>query len=181
MLIGISGKIRSGKDTLGGCLAPYGYQNRKFADKLKQVCSLLSSLPYEYFEQQDLKDTYIPALELTCRQMLQQFGTDVCRNWKPDIWVNALLSEYHRDDNWVITDVRFPNEADAIRGAGGILVRLNAPYATISNHLSETALDKYEHYKVVVDMRNYAFDEMEILASTIAELVREPILETIYL
>lgn len=181
MLIGISGKIGSGKDTLGGCLALYGYQNRKFASKLKQICSLLSGLPYEYFEKQDLKDTYISAFEITCREMLQQFGTDVCRNWKSDIWVQALFADYRMIDNWVITDVRFPNEADAIRHEGGVMIRLNALYAKKSVHLSETALDDYPRFDIIVDMNNYTLDEMPILASTIVELVQEPILETIRL
>jgi len=45
--------------------------------------------------------------------------------------------------NWIVTDVRFPNEVEAIKKAGGTVIRIdriNNPHPT-SNHISETALD----------------------------------------
>ena len=46
--------------------------------------------------------------------------------------------------NWVITDVRFPNEAKAIKDRNGLLVRLESNRCDeTALHLSETALDNY--------------------------------------
>ena len=62
--------------------------------------------------------------------------------------------------NWIITDVRFPNEAKAIKDRGGIVIRVNRTYYTedkkyiigydpFETHPSETALDDYEFDYVI--------------------------------
>ena len=79
----------------------------------------------------------------TPRLLLQHIGTELFRNQIIDgIWVNALMSEYKAKEelvgttpeniqwgevypNWVITDVRFPNEADAIKEKNGFIIRVN--------------------------------------------------------
>lgn len=43
--------------------------------------------------------------------------------------------------NWIITDMRFPNELQAVKDRGGITIRVNRPGLVESNHLSETILD----------------------------------------
>ena len=57
--------------------------------------------------------------------------------------------------NWIITDVRFPNEAQAIKDRGGILIRINRDNGTraidVNAHLSETALDDYDGFDYVID------------------------------
>ena len=86
-------------------------------------------------------------VKLTPRKLLQLLGTDCGRNIiNPNIWVNALFADYKaynivkepidgfRKDftvldskypNWIITDVRFPNEAQAIKDRGGIVIRVD--------------------------------------------------------
>ena len=62
---------------------------------------------------------------MTPRKMLQQVGTDLFRNQlHPNTWVNATFANYH-DNNWIITDVRFPNELEAIKKHNGITIRIN--------------------------------------------------------
>ena len=117
---------------------------------------------------------YIEKVEqrLTPRLLLQLLGTECGRKIiHPNIWVNSLMSEYKPIEefstvypNWVITDVRFPNELRAIKEKGGITIRVNRPkYAYESdlpekssplqhaergkelyNHPSEIALDNAE-------------------------------------
>lgn len=80
---------------------------------------------------------------LTVRKLLQEFGTEVGREIHPNFWVNVLFSEYKAKSlknnpqlnvadysnsefpNWIITDVRFPNELKAIKDRGGITIRIN--------------------------------------------------------
>jgi len=107
---------------------------------------------------------------LTPRLLLQLLGTQCGREIiHPDIWVNALMADYKDykfnqaellagalqaglNSNWIITDVRFPNEVKAIKNRDGIVVRVDRPIAGIlSNHESETSLDNYkdfDHYIV---------------------------------
>ena len=61
-----------------------------------------------------------------------------------------------RESNWIITDVRFPNEAQAIKDRGGIVIRVNRldvdKFTTNfpqTLHPSETALDDYKFDHVI--------------------------------
>jgi hypothetical protein len=98
---------------------------------------------------------------MTVRDFLQRLGTDALRQGlHPNTWVNALMMEYKevcfvgKDSegadlfsypNWIITDCRFPNEATAIKNAGGIIVRVNRPGVNAVNaHPSEVALSHWQ-------------------------------------
>lgn len=218
---------------------------------MKEVCSLLTGIPVEDFEKEEVKSSYLgeewnkwyvlysknvgsslvskfePEIKyyfsskkeckdfcdknrytgvqsnkllishtlekITVRQMLQYIGTDLFRDkFHPNTWVNALMKDYkpvpnpkNRDylsingemvdvgmsydrkeyPNWIITDVRFPNETQAIKDRGGIVIRVDRPIKVegmyekdkagfdvlnytvnrpISMHESETALDDYK-------------------------------------
>jgi hypothetical protein len=87
---------------------------------------------------------------LTPRLLLQLLGTECGRDIiHPNIWINALFSKYkHRPmleyPSWIITDVRFINEVEAIKERGGIIIRVNNPNVESTDiHISETELDNY--------------------------------------
>lgn len=87
----------------------------------------------------------IGGLEITSvRQMLQIIGTDLIRRYVPDWHVMRLMEDidsYPSDKLIAIDDVRFPNEAQAIRNAGGKVFYIIRPdNIDISNHISETSL-----------------------------------------
>ena len=56
MIIGISGKARSGKDTAGSFLVLQGFRRISFGDTLKRVISEAFDLPIKIFINDDLKD-----------------------------------------------------------------------------------------------------------------------------
>ena len=111
---------------------------------------------------------------LTPRKLLQLIGTEAGRQIiHPNIWVSALFADYKKIaynwdcdgnttvegyPNWIITDVRFTNEAQAIKDRGGILIRINR-HQYLENglgirkdeHLSETALDDYDGFDYVIE------------------------------
>lgn len=101
----------------------------------------------------------------TIRQLLQKFGTEVGRNISPNLWVDALMNDYIKakldgyEEDWIVTDVRFENEAEAIRENGGILIRLNRNTGSNDQHPSETALDNYKNFDLVID-NNGTIDEL---------------------
>jgi len=174
-LIGISGKMGSGKDTLSIVInyvadnfAPesianweqpvneFTYANKKYSEKLKyMVCFLIgcdrSDLEDREFKEKELGEEWDG---LTPRKLLQLLGTEAGRHIiHPNIWVNALFADYEKDSNWIITDVRFPNEAEAIKDKGGILIRIERPQLIERDfeHLSETALDDYDGFDYVIN------------------------------
>ena len=107
-------------------------------------------------------------VKLTPRKLLQLLGTEAGRQIiHPNIWVNALFADFENNksdwlsatnSNWIITDVRFPNEAKAVKDRGGILIRINRPQYLDNGlvirkdeHLSETALDDYDGFDYVIE------------------------------
>jgi len=115
---------------------------------------------------------------MTVREFLQKLGTNALRNGLHDnVWVNALFADYklieYGDDeqghypNWVITDTRFPNEAQAIKDKGGIVIRVDRPgVSPINDHPSEIGLDSWKFdYKIVnnSDLFKLKFDIFNIL------------------
>lgn len=255
-LIGISGKIGSGKDTVGyiimhlvarskGCKTinwpikeaynslelKSGWQIKKYAYKLKQIASLLTGIPVEDFEKQEVKDSYLGEewnkinkyvskefkgthqefdkyievnkdniilssinqkskvkfgdetygfyymlkeriTKLIVREFLQKLGTDAIRNnIHSNTWINALFADYkekfignitrkdsienkdnYKYPSWIITDVRFPNEAEAIIARNGTLIRVNRENNNIKDiHPFETALDNFGLFTYKID------------------------------
>jgi hypothetical protein len=203
MILGINGKIGSGKDTVGSIIQYltsdykeiYGYLEwvervkiyssfpyspwkvKKFAGKLKEIAALLTGCTIEQLEDQEFKKQplgfdwssgHCVGAASTYRELLQLLGTEIMRDRvHPNVWVNALMADYtskiaedHQfiDDgkthilyltypDWIITDMRFPNELEAVKAKDGITIRVhrdihkgNAHIAPIP-HASETALD----------------------------------------
>lgn len=140
--------------------------------------------------------------ELICstpRLLLQLIGTQIGRNIiHTNIWVNATMVDYKpngvpynslgdlyddlkhcpsqtKNPDWIITDTRFPNEADAVKSKGGINIRLNRLGDGILGqvaHASETALDNYT-FDYVID-NNGTIEDLIIKVKEI--LIKENIL-----
>jgi hypothetical protein len=131
MIISVSGKIGSGKDTVAKIIQDatpyYNWEVKKFAGKLKYVATLLSGIPMEKWEDQEFKQTEMsPEWGMTYREFLQRIGTEAMRNGlHTDTWVNALFADYNESEsNWIVTDTRFPNEIDMIQRLGGQVWRV---------------------------------------------------------
>jgi hypothetical protein len=91
---------------------------------------------------------------LTPRWVLQYVGTELMRDgFHEDMWVGALQRRVMCSDaDMVIADVRFPNEASAVRDAGGIIVRVTRPGAAHTlAHSTETALDDFQADRVILN------------------------------
>ena len=98
----------------------------------------------------------------TIRDIMQVLGTDLLRqNFNNNIHVAATLGSIKENEKVIITDLRFPNELEAIKDRGGITIRINRPCSVCggvgyhkldcrpSEHISETALDNYEFDYVI--------------------------------
>ncbi|MFJ2814388.1 hypothetical protein [Streptomyces sp. NPDC087294] len=96
------------------------------------------------------------------RQYLQRLGTEGGRAvLGENVWVDALFRDYETWGPTVITDLRFPNEADAIRERGGLVIAIQRPGQELipdAEHVSETAL------------RGYLFDDVILNDGPVAQL-----------
>lgn len=98
-------------------------------------------------------------VKMTPRMLMQMLGTEFGRDMvHPNLWVNSLMNEYKRQ-KWLVTDVRFPNEAKAIKDRGGILIRVNRDSDSKDSHVSENELITYKDWDYVID-NNYSLLEL---------------------
>lgn len=160
---------------------------KKFADKTSKAFEAITGIKYYSLsreEKERIRPLYVKFAE-GCKEI---FGEDV--------WINASMSDYKSDrcehygnclcgsgtfadgtkglahcetqiPNWIITDMRFPNELKAVKDRGGFTIRVNRLYENpcknilFDEHESETALDNAE------------FDEIVDNSGTIEELIEQ--------
>lgn len=163
-LIGLSGKAGSGKDTVGIHIKNnYNGINYAFADPIKELTRTLFLFDDEqlYGSKKELVDE---RWGITPRQSWQIIGTNIMQfaiyGLLPDLlkkvpvrqfWIYHFRMWYQKfiDDpanqnkTIIVTDVRFPHEADLIRELGGTLIRIERPNLDLSDvkyqHSSETS------------------------------------------
>lgn len=156
---------------------------------------------YEDYHHKTVELTEFQNRSITVRQLLQEVGTDAMRNIiHPNTWVNALFADYtskkysvgidkyghqtivDKYPKWLITDLRFPNELQAVKDRGGITIRVNRLNSTNQDghtyinkkdrtHPSELALDNAE-FDYVID-NNGTIEELVIKVKEI--LIKESI------
>jgi hypothetical protein len=148
-IIGLSGKAGTGKTTTADLLASMcDGQVTSFANALRDEVSDLFHIPVDC-----LRDSSFKAMSqvpvgyrfLSARELLQWWGA-LRREFNPDYWVDQVIGTADQD-LLIIDDVRYRNEADAIKAAGGLLFRLE-PHdqwrpGVGAEHISETDLDNY--------------------------------------
>lgn len=161
--IGLSGWARAGKDTVANYLVENeGYIKVSVANPMREALyrlnptitidelrgvSLVSAVDGLGWEQ-------LKSLSPDVRGLMQRMGTEVGREmFGEDFWVDAAFSRIPDGSKVVIADVRYPNEAKAVKALGGALWRIErAGGAPANSHTSETALDDYEFdHKLVND------------------------------
>ncbi|MFF3975288.1 hypothetical protein [Streptomyces sp. NPDC001828] len=155
--IALSGKARSGKDTVAQVLVRHGsYTRLAFADELRRAALRLD--PYIPLNpaknaarlSQVIRETgwerakdQFPEV----RRVLQEYGQSV-REMDTGFWIRGVIGQVRQGTEWnmpcVVTDVRYLNEVEELKAEGAVVVRVERPGAGVgaySSHSSETALD----------------------------------------
>lgn len=172
MIIGLGHRKRVGKDTFGEMLKTelerrgYIVYKLSFAKRMKDIANQiffpLGLCPADYYDRvQHEKEQRLTGDPRSARQLWIEFG-NAMRVIAPGIWIKLLDDDIQaiqdvcgqaRVDKplaFIITDVRFPNEADAINSWGGILVNITRPDAPRASDLAETALDSCDGWEWTV-------------------------------
>lgn len=134
-------------------------------DPVQSVSNFL--IEHGYTEQRDLKPPitllyqFLRQKDVTYGRILQYFGTEVMRNnLDSDIWTKLLINDWIKRGrpNCIITDCRFPNEADLVKEHGGLMIRIfrpdNPSHNRDPNHPSEVSLDNYPMITITNHMDN---------------------------
>jgi hypothetical protein len=149
MIIGLSGYAQSGKDSTAELLClKYGYKRLAFADPMRQALLTINPQLDSITRVSDLVEDYgwdLAKRNPEIRRLLQVLGTDFGRKMLgDDVWINIALSGIKSEDKIVVSDVRFPNEAEAIKKLGGTVWRINRHnHTAVNGHTSERAMDNY--------------------------------------
>ena len=169
MIIGLCGRLQSGKTELAKVCEKYGYERLYFALPLKRLCADLLDISIDELNRakaekyeigvtigKDMceiisEETEIPfnIVMETCngtvikdvRHMLQFIGTDLIRKYNNNWHVNRIREMIDINKDYVIDDVRFPNEKALIEELGGecwFVIRTKID--NVSNHESETSI-----------------------------------------
>jgi dephospho-CoA kinase len=143
-VIGISGRARSGKDTVASFMVPFGGYQYGFADPIRQMLLPLGiDMRSDYW--QSRKEEVIAALGVSPRRMMQTLGTEWGRQLiNKDLWLILAQQELLRlGPGMVVSDVRFENEAEWVRRMGGRIIHLDRPQAkSVESHASEAGVKR---------------------------------------
>jgi hypothetical protein len=152
-LIGVHGPLNGGKDTVATYLQakfPDRFGRYAFARPLKEACEKMFGFSMEQMEDRVLKEQVDPFWGFTPRKALQLLGTEYGRGMlRDDVWIRRAEQELMKNSKssrgMIITDVRFPNEAEWIRDKdNAVLLYLDVPGLKRDeryNHASEAGID----------------------------------------
>lgn len=158
--VGLAGFARSGKDSVGAVLVSEGFVRRSFASPMRVALARLNPLVETVNGVMPLMDALyllgswegLKERAPGVRVLLQRLGSDVGREmFGEGFWVEQAFRGLG-DEDVVFTDVRFPNEAEAIRGRGGVVWNVVRPGVGAANgHVSECALDGFVFDETIVN------------------------------
>jgi len=149
-IIGFGHLARVGKDTAADIMvSKAGYHRIGFADALKAMA--LDVDP----ELRQRVETWgwerIKTGDPAVREFLQRLGVAARDHLGANIWVDAAMMQMEPGGRYVISDVRFPNEAERILAEGGVVYRIDRPGIGPANgHISELALAEWDGWSGVV-------------------------------
>jgi len=148
-LIGLAGPARTGKDTIAQILETAGWRPMQFADPIKRM--LHAGIGDDAVQDGPAKEEPIADLGVSPRELAQTLGDEWGRKTvRKTVWIRLLERRInqlcldaapHAPPDIVVTDVRYPNEAEWIRGIGGAVWHVRRAAApAVRSHASEAGV-----------------------------------------
>lgn len=173
-LIFLYGETASGKTTVAHLLLQHlPHQHKTVAAPLKAHIAKLTGCKATDLDNQAFKASFAPqrastGKPYTYRQLMQLLSDDLKQESGQSVFIDKLFDTYAPGDNWLISDGRYPIEADAARSRGGMVIRIVRPvswWRRILNYLRNPRPHSSE-----TAMRDYRADYTLINDGTLADL-----------
>jgi hypothetical protein len=195
MIIGLAGKKGVGKDTTAKLiikelllkLHTEDCRLVSFADPLKEFIINVIGIPRELVYGDDISKNTLTSIKwenvsgwlyqrfehsrldkvyLSCREVLQIFGTDIIReNFGKDVWVNAMRIRINKNPEltYIIPDMRFLNEFEMIKSYGGKVWKVLGDRGKCGDgHKSVTELDDVKKWDFeIINNREQSIDDLQ--------------------
>ena len=172
MIIGISGKINSGKSMVSSVIKQLGREYNKkvtvksFAQPIYRIVSDMTGLPIPEIKERKKSHSsiYIGDVNTTFRSILQVIGNGLREYGHSDIWLDSMFGADNNqamtqltniDDWWIIDDLRYVNEAERIKSLGGYLLQVRRDKSESNSHQAENSLNSWNQWDMVID-NNYS-------------------------
>lgn len=156
MLIGLCGPAGCGKNSVADHLqARYGWIQFGFADPVYAAVSTITGIPVDQLRERSTKEQKIEWLGKSPRELLQTLGTEWGRDIvSQDIWITIAMRQVEACQKYLrgaggvaLTDVRFVNEVEAIKAAGGQVWRVERRQRCLAEdaaqHSSEAGIPEF--------------------------------------
>lgn len=193
MIVGLVGFIGAGKGAVADLLVDrHDFFKESFANSVKDAVSVIfgwdralleGDTPESraWREQDDKFWSEKLGKAFSPRLALQLMGTEAGRDvFHPDLWVHTVLRRCQNApwNNYVIADVRFPNEIKSIREAGGVVIRVKRGDEPEWYNVALKVNKKNNYYGMAEQYPNVHFSEWAWIGSDIdAEIVNNSTLE----
>jgi hypothetical protein len=153
-------------------------EKRGFADKVKSVthdlykwAGLESGSFYEEAQNEHLREVVLPLIGKTPRQIWISFGNEVKAATYRDTWIDYLLHSV-KCDFLIISDLRFPNEAEKIKSMGGKVIKICRPSVPHTSDAADDPLLNYDGWDNII--YNLEIDQFyKDVCSTVDDILRE--------
>lgn len=173
MIIGLTGYAQSGKDEVAKILVEkYGFERRAFADNIRHMLYELNPMvngePLQI--RIDVEGWDKAKQHPEVRRLLQVLGVSARNHLGEEVWINAFLYSLDMEKNYVISDVRFENEAIAIKHCSyqgvvkipGEIWRIERPgVGPVNNHVSEKGVENISADRTLLN--SGTLEDLEVL------------------
>lgn len=179
MIIGLSGYAQSGKDTVAKYLVEHhGFERIAFADKIREllyemnpIISIVASEPMYLRGRVDRDGWDVAKQSDEVRRLLQELGVGARKVFGDNHWVVEAFKNLDKEKNYVVTDVRFQNEADFVKAFSGKLWRVErSGVNAVNGHVSEHDLDNWEFDGYIHN--NASIEDLECVTAGLLKLVQ---------
>lgn len=117
---------------------------RKFAEGPKKIVADIYNVPVKKLEDRDWRIQIHSPFDISPLHMVIKVAETLRKEVGKTIWSEQLFNSYDVNSKWIISDLRFPHEYEAIKKHGGIIIKVIRPECDEPKQALDGLLDEYE-------------------------------------